>query len=336
MTQASGLGSQWGLAKETTYGTAVTVAKFYEFDSESLALDQNFNDSIGLRAGRMFQPSGRMQLTTRGAGGSVGMQVPNKLFGTILDLMHGATITPTQQAASAAYLQTHNIGTSQPNKSATLQVNRPDISATDHAFTYPGSVLTSVTFTGSADGVLTCSLTWDCRDETTPSTTPAGAALATASYATGVTSWIGSATGITVNVNSVDVSQFVSSWSLTWTQPYQADAWRMGQGSLKRKPIPNGLPTVTGTIEADWDAETRYLLYRAGSIIDVYADFQGPIIASTYHEQIKFDCTAAQIRGGGAAVGGPDVLSQTIEYTAGDNGSSVPLIVQYMSTDITI
>jgi hypothetical protein len=29
----------------------------------------------------------------------------------------------------------------------------------------------------------------------------------------------------------------------------------------------------------------------------VYADFQGNTIASTYKEQIKFDCTAVQLRG---------------------------------------
>jgi hypothetical protein len=91
------------------------------------------------------------------------MQVPTKLFGTILDLMHGATVTPVQQAATTAYLQTHNVGTSQPNKSATIQVNKPDTRRHDHAFTYPGSVLTSVAFSCDAGGVLTCTLTWDAR-----------------------------------------------------------------------------------------------------------------------------------------------------------------------------
>jgi hypothetical protein len=54
----------------------------------------------------------------------------------------------------------------------------------------------------------------------------------------------------------------------------------------------------------------------------VYADFQGNTIASTYKEQIKFDCTAVQLRGAVAEVGGPDVLTQVVAFTAGDNGST--------------
>jgi hypothetical protein len=335
MTLASGLGSQLGLARETTFGTAVTPTKFYEFDSAGLNMTQNFNDSIGLRANRMFQPSGRMIKTTRSAGGDTPMQVPTKLFGTILDALNGITNTPVQQAATTAYLNTFNVGTSQPNKSFTLQVNKPDINGNDHAFTYPGSVLTSIVFSCDAGGVLTCTPTWWTQDETTPSTTPAGAALASASYATGVTAWQGVGSGVSVSVNGSPLT-VANSWSLTWTQPYRTDQAHLGSGGLFAKPIPNGLPTLTGTVSVDWATETEYLLYRNGTIIDVYADFQGNTIASTYKEEFKADCTAAQIRDAGPVVGGPDVLTQDLNFTAGDNGTNVPLIVSYQSTDTAI
>jgi hypothetical protein len=327
MALASGLGSQLGIKKETTYGTAVTVDKFYEFDSDSLNLAQSYQDSVGLKAGRTIQPSGRMLQTTRGVAGDTPMQVPTKLFGTILDLM--------QQAATAAWLQTHPIGTTQPNKSATIQINKPDTGGNDHSFTYPGGVLTSVAFSCDAGGVLTVTLTWDARDETTPSTTPAGAALASASYATGVTSWVGSGTGVVLNVNGSNYGS-AKSWSLTWTQPYYTDRYYMGSGGLKGKPIPNGFATLNGTIAGDWDAETLYLLYRTGAIIDIFADFQGNTIASTYKEQIKFDTTAVQLRGDSPNVGGPDVLSQSINFMGGDNGSVAPLTITYMSTDVAV
>jgi hypothetical protein len=335
MALASGLGSQLGLKKETTWGTAVTVDKFYEFDSDSLNLAQSYQDSVGLKAGRTIQPSGRMVQTTRGVAGDTPMQVPTKLFGTILDLMHGATVAPVQQGATAAYLQTHPIGTTQPNKSATIQINKPDTGGTDHAFTYPGAVLTSVAFACDAGGVLTVTLTWDAKDETTPSTTPSGAALASASYASGVTSWVGTGTGVVLNVNGSPYGS-AKSWSLTWTQPYYTDRYYMGSGGLKGKPIPNGFATLNGTVAGDWDAETLYLLYRSGAIIDIFADFQGATIASTFKEQIKFDCTSVQLRGDSPNVGGPDVLSQSINFMGGDNGSVAPLTILYESTDVTL
>jgi hypothetical protein len=335
MTLASGLGSQFGLKKESVYGTAVVPDKFYEFDSASLALDQNYEDGVGLKANRTVQPSGRMLQTTRQAAGDSPMQVPTKLFGTILDFLHGLVVTPAQQGGSAAYLQTHNVGTSQPNKSATIQTNKPDTAAADHATTYPGSILTAVTFSCDAGGVLTCTLTWDNRDETTPTTTPAGAALASASYASGVTSWVGTNSNVVLSVNGTPYGS-AKSWSLTWSQPYYVGRFYLGAGGLKGKPIPNGFAAISGNIEGDWDAETLYSLFRSGAIIDVYADFQGAIIASTYREQIKFDCTAVQLRGASPPIAGPDVLSQSVPFMAGDNGSAVPLIISYQSTDTAI
>lgn len=335
MTLPSGMGSQLGLKKESVYGTAVTVDKFYEFDSESLTLSPNFNDSTGLRANRMFQPSGRMRPTTRSAGGDVAMQVPTKLFGSILDLLNGATNTPAQQGSTTAYKTTFNVGTSVPNKSATIQVNKPDVGANDHPFTYPGGVLTQAAFSCDANGVLSATLTWWTQDETTPSTTPAGASLASASYATGVTSWIGSGSGVAININGSGYT-YANSWSLTWAQPYRTDQPHLGSGGTFAQPIPNGLPTVSGTINGDWDSEVRYLLMRAGTIVDIYADFVGNTIASTYKEEIKFDCTAAQIRGGGTTVGGPDVLTQGIDFVCGDDGTNVPLKIDYVSTDSTL
>ena len=38
----TGLGSQFGMKKESTWGTAVTVDTFYKYESESLSLDQTY------------------------------------------------------------------------------------------------------------------------------------------------------------------------------------------------------------------------------------------------------------------------------------------------------
>lgn len=334
MPLASGLGSQFGLALETTYGTVVTPNKFYEFDSESLNLDPTYQEGVGLRAGRIVQPASRTIMTTRQAGGQVPMDVPNKLFGSIVNLMHGLTVTPVQQAATAAYKQTHSIGTSQPNKSATLQFNKPQANATDLPFTYPGSVLQSVGFSIDVGGLLKASLSFDAQDELTPATTPAGPALAVASYPAGLSAW-NHTQGI-VTMDGANVGR-ARSCGLTWTQPYKDDEFFLGSGGTKQKPIPNGFATVEGTMGLEFYDSTAYSLWRTGrSNIAVIFDFQGPIIASTFKEQITFTMSSVQLRGESPQVGGPDVIDVNVPFRALDDGTNPPLKIEYTSTDITI
>jgi hypothetical protein len=67
---STGLGSQIGFKKETTWATAVTVDKFFEYESESLSLTREYYDGLGLRAGRTFAPSARTRGTTRARAGT--------------------------------------------------------------------------------------------------------------------------------------------------------------------------------------------------------------------------------------------------------------------------
>jgi hypothetical protein len=333
MPLASGLGSQFGLAKETVYGTVVTPAKFFEFDSESMNLDITYQESVGLRAGRTFQPAARTFATTRQAGGGVTLDVPTKGFGSILDLMHGLTVAPVQQGATAAYLQTHAVGTSQPNKSATTQFNKPTSAAVDTPFTYPGSVLTAASFSLDLGGILKAALTWDSRTSrprrrpgarrwrprpTRPAsrhgTTPRPRSPWTAAP-------VGTATALTA----------------TWTQPYKEDRFFLNTSGVKGKPIPNGFATVEGTISLEFNDATAYSLWRSGrKDIAVVFDFVGATIASTYKEQITFTMPAVQVRGESPQVGGPDVLEVSAPFKALDNGSAAPLTIAYQSTDVTI
>src|SRR3954470_21834801 len=131
---SAGIGSQFGAKKESVWGTAVTVDKFFEYESESLSLDQNYYDGNGLRAGKTFGPTSRTKVTTRTAGGDTTIVFPKKLGGFFLDLMVEPNITPGVATGSAFHLP-FLIGSSVPTKSATLQVNKPTTAGVDTAFT---------------------------------------------------------------------------------------------------------------------------------------------------------------------------------------------------------
>lgn len=110
MAIGSGLGAQLGIAPETTYGTYVAPTKFIEFTKESLVLKKTTAQSAGIAAGRLLALSSRRVLTRREASGSIDLEVTNKGMGLLLQALMGTTVTPVQQGAGPAYLQTHTRG----------------------------------------------------------------------------------------------------------------------------------------------------------------------------------------------------------------------------------
>lgn len=328
---SAGIGSQFGAKKETTWGTAATpVDKFFEFESESLNLDRNYFDGLGLRAGRTFAPSNRTKATTRTAGGDLQVVFPQKLGGFFLDLMVAPTITPVL-ATGSAYNSTFAIGASVPTKSATLQVNKPQTGGTDKAFTYPGSVLVGATFSMEVGGVLTASFTWACKDETTPDTTPAGAALATATYVAGNDIWPHQEMAVTYAGGSVPVTGVT--W--TWEQPFAAERFFLDGSATRAKPIPNGLATVTGTLTTEYADNTFYSAFRSGAFAALTAIATGTTaISGAEFPTFSNTFAAIQIRGSSPQVSGPDLLGLSVPFVAKDDGvATAPWVAVIKSTD---
>jgi hypothetical protein len=327
---SSGIGSQFGAKKESVWGTAVTVDKFFEFESESLSLDRTYYDGLGLRAGRTFAPSNRTKATTRTAGGDLSVVFPQKLGGFFLDLMVAPTITPVV-ATGTAYNSTFNIGASVPTKSATLQVNKPTTQGVDTAFTYPGSMLVGATFSMEVGGVLTASFTWACKDETTPATTPAGAALATATYVSGNDVWAHQEMTVTYAGGSVPVTGLT--W--TWEQPFAADRFFLDGSATRAKPIANGLATVTGTMTSEYFDQTFYSAFRSGAFASLVATAAGTTaISGAEFPTFTNTFSAIQIRGSSPQVGGPDLLDLSVPFVAKDDGvANAPWVAVYKSTD---
>lgn len=323
----SGLGSQLGAGAETTYATPVTVNRFAEFTSETMKLSRAFLTSQQLRAGRMFPNSSRRSPTTRSAAGGVVMEVPNSGFGTYLNLLHGNTVAPVQQASTTAYLQTHNIGTTDPfGKSITLQVGKPSDNGTVQPFTYPGTIMHQVSFDCQTGGFLTGNLTLDANDELT------GTALATPSYPTGLRSF--NFTQCAVTVNSVPQTQ-ARGINVTINEARDVARYYLG-ATNKAVPLTNAYGAGTLALTVDFGDLTLYNLFANGSVVPVTITFTGPTIASTYHEQLTFTMTACGLDGDSPVVPGPGVLQQAIQFVVLDDGTNPPFQITYMAVDATL
>jgi hypothetical protein len=324
----SGLGSQLGLAAETTYGTEVTVSKFFEFTTEQMQLSRAFLESKGLRAGRMFQSGTRRTATTRSAAGPVAMEVPTQGFGQFLNLLHGNVVAPVQQGVTAAYLQTHNIGLTDPfKKSVTLQIGKPTDEGVVVPYTYPGTVLLALALSCQTGGFLDLTATLDSYDELV--TTPV---LATAAYPTGLESF--NFTQCKVKVNGVEQKQ-VRGVTLTISTARDTGRYYLG-ATRKGVPLTNAEIVGTMTLTVDYADSTLYNLFAKAESVPVEVSFVGPIIASTYHEELKFVFAETWLDGDTPNVQGPGVLQQNIPLVVTDSGSGTPNVATYMSTDVSI
>jgi hypothetical protein len=120
-------------------------------------------------------------------------------------------------------------------------------------------------------GVLTATFTWACKDETTPATTPAGAALATATYVSGNDVWAHQEIALTYAGGAVPVTGVT--W--TWEQPFALTGSSLTGPATRAKPIANGLATVTGTMTSEYFDQTFYAAFRSGAFASLVATATG-------------------------------------------------------------
>ncbi len=325
MPIGSGIAAQIALKKETTYGTRVAPDLFYEFESEGGVRNQKFLASRQLRSGRTFQSSSRRVATTRDAGITIQGEVPNKGFGSILDLGHGNTVTPVQQGATTAYLQTHN-WTNDPSKSATIQAGKPSVSAagvgTTRPFDYLGSMLTTLQLACSVDNWLTFTAGFSCQDVTTSET------LVTASYPTALEGFHFQQATVTVNsvVQNLTTGSLVKSLALDVSLARNTERYGLRSSALKAAPVTNDYSPGSGSLGFEYTDNTIYGLYAAQTIVPVIFDFTSSSLAGTaFPYKLTITMAACVLTGAPIQVGGPDVLTYDAGFDILDNGTDPPI-----------
>lgn len=331
MPIGSGLSGQVGMKKETTYGTRVVSDLFFEFESEGGVRNQKYLESRQIRSQRFFQSGPRRVLTTRDAGVTLNGEVPNKGFGSILDLGHGNTVTPVQQGATTAYLQTHN-WTNDPTKSATIQVGKPDTGGTIRPFEYPGSMLSGLTFSCAVDDWLKFASTFDCADEDTAQT------LATATYATALEGFHFQQAVVTVNsiVQNLTTGSLVRSFNIDMSLPRNAERYGLRSSALKAKPILNDYTPGSGSLGFEFSDMVQYGLFTAGTKVPLTIAFTSTTMAGTAIPfAITFTMAQVQFTGTTPAVAGPDILGFEAPFVILDDGTNPPLVVTVMEVRTT-
>ncbi len=318
---------QLGVKTESTVGTAVTVDRFFEYDSEGIAESYGRTEGDPLRVGSSFVRSDRFTPYISGAAGTISLAVMTKGFGWWLNHMLGGS--STSSVSDSVYTHTGVEG-SLYGKSFTAQVNRPfHPSGTNQAFTYAGGKVASWTLSNSVDGNLMAELNCDFASVAT------GTALASASYPTSMDNFTWAGGVITIGGSSYDVTEF----SVSGDNGLDVDR-RQIRGNTTKKEQTSHRREASFSLSADFDSlanrNRAASVTRAGALAAITATWTGPILAgvSTY-PTLTVTIPAARFDTWAGATDGPDGISQALSGAVRYDGSNSPITIAYASTDAT-
>lgn len=328
MAIGSGLGAQLGIAAETTYGTYVAPTKFIEFTKEGLVLKKTTAQSAGIAAGRLLPLSARRVLTRKEVQGSIDLEVTNKSMGLLLQALMGTTVTPVQQGATAAYLQTHTLA-SVAGKSLTIQKGVPLTTGTVTDKSFLGCKVTSGEFSCEVGGMLMGTFEFDGKD------CDEGQTLASASYPSMSPFHFGQMAVKTGSFGAETALDGIRKMSCKIERPQDTERFYAGQAGLKKEPIENDQVKISGTIESDYVATTLDDLHTSDGATSLVWEFIGPVIASTYFETFRVTLPAVRLDEGPPVVDGFGVVKPSFNYVGLFDGTNQPKI-EYISTDTAV
>lgn len=321
MALPTGVAAQLGIKAESTYGTAVTVDRFYELESESIRTDVVTVRGNHLGTGR-FRRSDRRKQVIRGARGPIDMIVMNKGFGLWFQHALGQnTITGDQDAKTHTCIPDT---AAKSGKSLTVQVGRPDVGGTVRPFTFEGGKILEWELRCDLDGALHFVPTLDFE------TVATGTALASASYPSGMEYFIFSEAALTLDGSAVSASNF----SMRYNDSLNAE--RRFLGNVKKEPLAGGIAEVTGAFQCEFEDLTRFNSWVAGDIegaLVVTYELATDIGETSTPYSLTVTIPALAYTGEEPNVGGPETVMQNVPFEALYNGSDPIVTLEYVTSD---
>lgn len=321
--------SQLGVRRETVYGTAVVVDRFFEFNSENISLEVGRSVSEGFRTNQRVSRADRVVPYIKGASGSIELDVLSKGFGFWLEHMLGTVATAGP--VTGAYTHTGTLGDLE-GKSFTMQVDHRlgASGTTSQPFTWEGGKVGKWTLSCDKEGLLTFSADLMFEDERTAT------ALATASYPTAAEplSWAGAS--LTIGGSSVPVTK----WSVSCDNKLKGDRHYLANSTRRSEPVEEGLREITVDLECDWLNLTQYQRFASETAAGAHAAVvatarSATLIGGALFPQVTVTLDSVRFDKVEATVGGRDMMMQTISGVATDGGTNPPIQVAYQTSDVT-
>jgi hypothetical protein len=322
------LETQFGFKDEVTYGTAVVVDRFMEYNTEGIKADRARVEYTGLRASHRVQRSDRFVPVDKGAAGPVTFNPLTVGFGFWLKHMLGTVATGATSDSVTPH--TGTIG-SLAGDAFTAQANRYDaVSAANRAFTWEGGKIASWELACDVDGLLTCTLNMDFETEET------GTALASASYPSGgeLLSWAGGA--VTIAATATPVTSF----KVACDNGLKLDRYKLRGNTQKQQPLENKPRMITWELTADFDSLTNYNRFvsdtASGALAAIVGTWTGPtLVGVSSYGSLAVTVDEARFDSAEISVAGPEIIEAKFSGRGLYDGSNSPVTMVYTTADAT-
>ena len=322
MAIGSGIGSQLGIATETTFNNSVTVTRFYEFTSENLQYNKKTAVGMGLRAGGQLPRSQRRVVVTTDAGGDIVLDLPTRGLGLLLS--HAMGTTPSAvTTTTGVYSYTFTLGDVY-GRSLTAQVGVPQYGGTVTPKTISGAKIQSWEISAPNAGIATGKFTLDGASFTTSTS------LATASYSP-ISNLFHFAQGAITVAGSSVVN--IKDFTLTVDNTLKQDRYNLGNAGIKAEQVINGFRKVSGKMTAEFTDTTLLNAFLADTTTALVLTFTGAVIANGAKETLSITIPAAKFNADTPNVASPGVIDLAMTFDAYDDGTNQPLTIVYQTAD---
>lgn len=337
---ASVLDAQFGVATESTYGTPVTVTRFYELNpGDGFDYRPNRVQGTGLRVGAIGPRSARRVTPNGDYGGTFNFEVLSKSFGLLWWYLTGGTVPTPTLVSGSTYQVVHTLSAGFRMFTGQLGVPRinSDGSATVDAFTATGCVIPGWGLTMDNSDILKLRTDIDARDMSTAT------ALATASYPTapnlfsfaGAALYGGTYTAPTSTALASGGTQLANITSFSMDVARNADVSRYLAGAAGKKAIPiPGLAAVTGSLGIEYSDTVYRDAFLADTDLTLVANFTAGAL-STGSETVQV-CLARIRLDGELPKPTGDTTKATCNFTALEDGTNPLLQIVQRTADSSL
>lgn len=329
----SGLDATFGVKVESTYGTAVTVDRFFEQTKNTLAGVYGRIESQAVRAGTRFLRADRWAPNPKGASGTASMEILSQTFGlwAKLCLGHIDVVAGTDALAGSSVMTA--TPASLTGLSFTAQIGKPDSTDSVHPFTYAGCKVSGWTLHADVDGILSLDADIDAASENI--TTSGVNALHAADYSDNAGAELLTYVGGHVAIAGSDV--LVSTVSFKGDNALNLTRWK--QGAHKEEPAQDGMSVITGELDMEFDSMAQVsriaAATAAGATAEIVTFWQSPTEIGTtgLFPTLKITIAAARFDGELPTVDGAKMIAEKVTITATDNGTDPVIKWEYTTSD---
>src|ERR1019366_2918192 len=303
MATAGGISSQFGMVDEATFGTSPVMARFLEFNNETVQQTIARLDSSGLRVARKVQRAAQFVPSNHNVTGDVEFEVQNQGMGLLLKYMMGtiASAQPNAGSNPTVWEHTATVGPLD-GKSFSCQIGKAGVDLVQRAFTYAGCKVAKWDLSVATNGLLMLKPTIDGVSEST------AVAMATATYAANLfpLAWAGATItmpgGATGNVSKFD---------LAGDNQLSLARYFMGSATAytKKEQLESALRTYTGSLDVEFGDLSAYTLFLNGTVGSLTAMFEGPVISGAYNYALEVTLGAVRFHGVTPNVSGPGIIT---------------------------